>query len=132
MANSIDFTTIKAQANDLPDAYTTVDVGYGVVLQVHRIGNLVIVNQNGEVSTTMPTLSGDTCPNSMPSGFRPKNNNMGRVGGFSFAANISSADLCYTIESSGTIKRYVRAGAAIGSNFALTGIWTTNDTWPAS
>lgn len=131
-SSKIDFTTIKDQANNLPDAYTTVDVGYGIILKVHRIGNLVIVNQNGEVSTSMPTLSGDVCPNSMPSGFRPIDSDMGRVGGPSFTAGGSSFDITYVILQDGTIRRYSRAGAAVGANFMLTGIWITNDAWPTS
>ena len=129
-AGMLDLSGLQDSAG-APIKTATFNLGYGMSATLNRIGNMVVVNGSPINSTALPsgeTSLGETCP----AGFRPTGNMY--VIGAIVTGPSNDADSCgWLVKQNGSMTLYVpgTTNIPVPNRVCVSGVWFTNDSWPA-
>lgn len=130
-SDKIDFTTFQDVPLDGLIAHAAVQAGFGTVIEMTRVGNLVYASGSFVVSS-VPAGESQTVSETIPNGYRPISATGVPTVFIPFEGFGTGTSGAWELSSAGTIKLWIDNSVTGVTRFMYGGAWLTEDDFPTS
>lgn len=131
VANNIDFSTFTNIPLDGIIIHTTIQAGYGTIIDVDRVGNLVIAS-GSFVASSIPSGESQSVVETIPSGYRPVIPTGATSIFVPFNGYGTTASGAWQIYNDGMIRLWSDTNISGTTRFMYSGVWETSDQFPSN
>lgn len=125
--SAVDFSSFKAMP--FPVIKAAVEAGFGMTMQLMRVGNLVLAN--GTNVATLGKYDQNVIAETVPSGYRPRSTDSSAYVPFVSTTNTGGYIGSWTINSNGSLALSHNETSSNPERYMYNGCWLTNDAWPS-